>query len=148
MSPAPAPAQLVISQLLDCWNLITGQSVRMIPAVERALFEFQKLYSKADLESTLNFIVHQNRKSDKPWHLRFGKFFDSDFTHFESLRAEAEQHDKAQAARKRAFKPSAGESALAEMRREEVKPVERGPVVARDVLLKNLSELKTKIEQQ
>lgn len=144
----PAPAQLVISQLLDCWNLICGQAVRMIPAVERSLFEFSRHYSKADLESTLNYVVYRNRKADKPWHLRFEKFFDSDFSHFESLRAEAEQHDKAKAARKRAWQPSAGESALAEMRREVPTPPERGPVVARDVLIKNLSELKDKLEKQ
>lgn len=142
------PKQLILSQLLDCWNIITGQTVRLIPAVERALFEFSRHYSKADLESTLSYVIHKNRKADKPWHLRFEKFFDSEFSHFESLRAEAEQFEKARAARKRAWQPDAGQSALAEMRHEEVRPPERGPAVARDVLLKNLTDLKSKLERE
>jgi len=112
--------QAILNQLLDCWNIIVGQNVRMIPSVERALFEFQKYYTKADLESTLNYAVYRNKRSDRPWLFRFEKFFDGDYTHFESIRAEAEQHDKARAAKKRQAQHTAGEIALSQMRHEDL----------------------------
>lgn len=149
MTPSsPPPIKLVLSQLLDCWNVITGQTVRMIPSVERALFEFQKLYNKADLESTLNFIVYRNRHSDRPWHLRFEKFFDSEFAHFESLRAEAEQYDKAQAARKRAWRPTEGEKTLGAFRKTEPRAPEAPARMAKELILSNLDKLKTDLEKQ
>lgn len=121
----------MLTQLLDCWNIITNQNVRMIPAVERALWDYQQVYketAKADLEMTLNFILLRNKRSDKPWHLRFSKFFDGEYEHFESIRAEAEQFSKAQAAKKRQFRPSAGDKALAEMRHEAVPDGPEQPV--------------------
>lgn len=115
---------LAIRQLLDCWNTVTGQSTRMVPAVERALFEFSRFYTLADLQLTLTYIMQQNKKSTSPWSLAFSKFFDDEFRHFESIRSQAEQHQRAMEAKKRAWKPSAGEIARAEMIHTEPQPPE------------------------
>lgn len=140
--------QAQLNQLLDCWNIICNQNVRMIPAVERSLYEFSKIYSKSDLEDTLNFIVYRNRHSDRPWHLRFEKFFDSDFVHFESLRAEAETAAKAKAAKGRAFRPDPGKAAWAEAHGEEVVPPVTEPRMSKDLILSNLDKIKADISRQ
>lgn len=153
-SPFPKPMrstselQARLNQLLDVWNIITNQNVRLIPSVERALFEFQKLYTKADLEDTLNFIVYRNRHADRPWHLRFEKFFDSEFVHFESLRAEAETAAKAKAAKGRAWKATTSQAAWAEAHGEEVAQPATEPRMSKDLILTNLDKLKSDISRQ
>jgi hypothetical protein len=113
--------QAMLNQLLDCWNLITGQTVRMIPSVERALWDYMQVYkdtAKEDLETTLNYAVYRNKRSECPWQLRFQKFFDGEYAHFESIRAEAEQYEKARAAKRRQAMPTRGEVELSQMRHE------------------------------
>lgn len=135
--------QPTLQHLLDVWNLICGQSVRMTPAVERSLYEFSKIYSKADLEDTLNFIVYRNRHNDRPWHLRFEKFFDSEFLHFESLRAEGETAAKAKAAKKRAWVASDGEKTLGEFRcTEPVPPATPAKRLSTDFVIEALKQAK------
>ena len=140
--------QLMLSQLLDCWTLITGVPTRMIPSVERALFEFSKHYTKADLEMTLNYIVRENRRAERPWKLRFEKFFDDEFKHFESLRGEAEQYAKARAAKSRAWKPEPGQAAWAAAHGEEPIPPATEPRLPKNLILSNLDKIRTDISKQ
>lgn len=138
----------LIRQLLDCWNIITGQTIRMIPSVERALYEFSKPYSKDDLEMTLNYMVFKNRKSECPWSLRFEKLFDGEFVHFESLRAEAEQHQRVKAARARAWKATPADKALEDFRRTETQPPETPARMSKELLASELTKLGQQIGKQ
>lgn len=114
-----------LRQLLNCWNSITGQTTRMVPSVERSLYEFQKFYTMGDLELTLGYVVHKNKKSTSPWSLTFEKFFDDEFKHFESIRSQAEQHKREITARKRQWQAGPADKTLAEFRRTEPKPPEQ-----------------------
>lgn len=145
MSDDPEAVLLSLHQL---YCSLTGRALTY-QFYQRDWSEFVKFFNADDLKFVLAWVERENGKRDKPFQIRTDLLrIIGDLAVFDSLKAEAELETKARAARARAFKPTAGQSALAAMRCEEVQPPERGPVVARDVLLKNLSDLKTKLEQQ
>lgn len=112
-------------------------------------YEFSRFYTADDLTLVVAYAERVNRQREKRYQIVLSlRKIIGDLRTFDDLLGEAQVDLKAKAARKRAWQPSDGEKALGEFRKTEPQPPERGPAVARDVLLKNLTDLKSKLEKQ
>lgn len=110
---------------------------------------FSRNYTEQDLVDTLAYILTVNKNRSRGMEIQTSvRKLICDLQEFERHRADMDQKKRELAARKRAWVPSDGEKALGEFRKTEPQPPERGPAVARDVLLKNLTDLKSKLERE
>lgn len=112
-------------------------------------YEFSRFYTPDDLVVVIAYAERVNLKREKRYQIVTSlRKIIGDLRTFDDLLGEAQVDLKARAARKRAWQPSAADEVVSEFRKTDPQAPERGPVVARDVLLKNLSELKDKLEKQ
>lgn len=110
-----------LKSLHDLYCSLTGRTLTY-QFYQREWSDFAKTFTADDLRAVLAWVERENSKRDKQFRIRTDLLrIIGDLAVFDSLKAEAELWRKEQAARKRAWQPSAGESALAEMRREDVK---------------------------
>lgn len=106
---------------------LTGRNLKY-QFYQREWRDFAQNFTAEDLQTVMAYVERENRKREKRYQIRTELLrIVGDLATFDSLKAEAELEVKARAARARAFKPSAGQSALAAMRHEEVKPPDEPP---------------------
>lgn len=111
--------------------------------------DFAKVFTADDLRAVLSWVERENKKREWQYRIRTDLLrIIGDLAVFDSLKAEAELDQKAKTAKARAYRPSEGDKILGEFRKTEPTAPDRGPVMTRDVLLKNLSELRSNIEKQ
>ena len=84
-------------------------------------YEYSKYYTADDLSMVLAFADRINKTREKRYQIVTSlRKIIGDLRTFDDLKAEAELAEKAKAAKKRQFVPSAGQIALSEMRREDL----------------------------
>lgn len=110
---------------------------------------FAKVFNADDLRAVLAWVDRVNKKREWQYRIRTDLLkLIGDLAVFDSLKAEAELDAKARAAKARAWQPTAGQVALAEMRHEEVKPPETEPRMAKELIINSLDRLKSDLEKQ
>lgn len=134
--------------LHDLYCKLTGRHLKY-QFYQREWSDFAKTFTADDLKAVLTWVERENSKREKRYQIRTELLrIVGDLAVFDSLKAEAELWKKERDARNRAWRPSEGEQALADMRREEVKPPEAEPRMAKELLITNLDKLKSELEKQ
>lgn len=137
-----------LRSLHDKYCQLTGRNLRYT-FYQNEWREWSRHFQESDLPMVFAWIEQENRKREKRYMIRTELLrIIGDVQTFEQLRAEAELAEKAKAANKRKWEPSAGEKALSEFRRTDLEPPPTEPRMSKDLLLSNLDQLKNEIRKQ
>lgn len=144
MTDPEAPLRL----LHDQFCALTGKQHRY-EQWRHDWYEFSRFYTPDDLVVVIAYAERVNRKREKRYQIVTSlRKIIGDLRTFDDLLGEAQVDLKARDARNRAWQPTAGEQALAEMRREEVKLPITEPRMAKELLITNLDKLRNEIKGQ
>lgn len=114
---------------------------------QREWFDWSKHFVAADLDLVMAWINRENSKRERRYQIRTDLLrLIGDLAVFDSLKAEAELEQKRVAAKARAWKATAGETALGEFRKTDPVAPAREPTMPRAAVIGALDKLKGELQ--